>query len=84
MMWETKSGILLIKVFKLQLRCLIIWSYWSRINEAAQLPSAGDSDAASLWVCERVCVCTQVCGTEVPSERQSQAEERLKNAQSPE
>ncbi len=73
-MWETKSGILLIKVFKLQLRCLIIWSFWSRINGAAQLPSAGDSDAA--W-CVRVCVRIQVCVClKVLLERQSQAEER--------
>lgn len=57
MMRETKSGILLIKVFKLQLRCLIIWSCWKRINEAAQLPSAGDTDALYEYVYTQVCVC---------------------------
>lgn len=56
MVWETKSGILLIKVFTLQLRCLIIWSYWSRINEAAQLPSAGDSDAACVCAYAKGCL----------------------------
>lgn len=57
---EAKSDILLIKVFKLQLRCLIIWSCWRRINEAAQLPSGSDSDAMYEYAYTQVCVC--VCG----------------------
>lgn len=56
---EAKSDILLIKVFKLQLRCLIIWSCWRRINEAAQLPSGSDSDAMCEYAYTQVCVCVE-------------------------
>lgn len=63
-----KSGILL----KVQLSYLIIWSFWRRINEATQLPSAGDSDG--------VCVCVyrfvRFCAVKVLLERQNQPEER--------